>query len=147
MREVLTRLKAANIVLKPQKCNVCRHEVEYLGHIVGNGTLRTTKTNVDKIMNCKLPETITDVRSFCNMTGFYRKFIHKYAEIAKPLTEYMALPGKRKKVNLTPAAISAFNKLKECIVSEPVLTLPDFDKPFGMRTDASGYAIGLYYSS
>ena len=76
------------------------------------------------------------------MAGFYRKFIHKYAEIAKPLTVYMALLGKRKKVNLTPAAIDAFNKLKELIVSEPVLTLPDFDKPFGMRTDASGYAIG-----
>ena len=142
LREVLKRLKAANIVLKPEKCDVCQNEVEYLGHIVGNGVLRTTKHNVDKVKECKLPETITEVRSFCNLAGFYRRFIHKYADIAKPLTEYMSMTGKKKKVTLTEQAKHAFYTLKKAISEEPVLSLVDFDKPFGVRTDASGYAIG-----
>ena len=61
LRKVLKRLKAANIVLKPSKCDIARKEVEYLGHIVGNGQLKTTKHNVDKVLNCNIPETLTEV--------------------------------------------------------------------------------------
>ena len=53
-----------------------------------------------KIIEHKMPETITDVRAFCNMAGFYRKYIKDFARIAKPLTDLMALPGKRKKIVL-----------------------------------------------
>jgi ''chromo'' (CHRromatin Organisation MOdifier) domain./Reverse transcriptase (RNA-dependent DNA polymerase)./Integrase core domain. len=142
LREVLKRLRTANVVLKPEKCDLCQQEVEYLGHVVGNGVLKTCPRNVEKVKQCKLPQTLTQVRSFCNLAGYYRRFIHKYATIAKPLTDLMALKGKRVKIKLSDEAVKAFNTLKEAIVSEPVLALPDHTKPFGIRTDASGYAIG-----
>jgi hypothetical protein len=41
LREVLKRLRTANVVLKPEKCDLCQQEVEYLGHVVGNGVLKT----------------------------------------------------------------------------------------------------------
>ena len=100
VKEVLDQLKKANIVLKPGKCDICLPEVEYLGHIVGRRQLRPKKDTVQKIMETKMPGTITEVRSFCNLAGFYRRFIHKYTEIAKPLTELMALLGKKTKITL-----------------------------------------------
>ena len=142
LKEVFKRLKAANIVIKPEKCTVCQHEVEYLGHIVGNGQLKTIPYNVDKVRECKLPQTLTEVRAFCNLAGYFRKFIHKFTDIAKPLTELMSLPGEKKKITLSTEAITAFHTLKELICKEPVLALPDFSKPFIVRTDASQYAIG-----
>ncbi len=142
LREVFKRLKAANVVLKPEKCDFCQPEVEYLGHIIGNGKLKTMPRNIEKVKNCKPPETLTEVRAFCNLVGYYRKFIHKFAQIAKPLTELMSLPGKKKKITLSPEALKAFHTLKDLISQEPVLALPDFNKPFIVRTDASQYAIG-----
>ena len=142
LREVLRRLKAANIVIKPSKCNLCQSEVEYLGHIVGNGQLKTTQHNIEKVKSCELPKTLTEVRAFCNLAGYYRKFIKNYAEIAKPLTELMSQKGKKTRVTLSEEATAAFHKLKELVCEEPVLQLPDYEKPFILRTDASGYAIG-----
>ena len=133
------------MVLKPEKCDFCQHEVEYLGHIIGNGQLRTMPYNTTKVRECKPPETLTEVRAFCNLVGYYRKFIHKFADIAKPLTELMSLPGKKKKITLSPEALKAFHILKDLISKEPVLALPDFDKLFIIRTDAFQYAIGGDY--
>ena len=104
--------------------------------------LTPTQDNITKIQNQKLPETITDVRAFCNLAGFYRKYIKNFAKVAKPLTDMMAIPGKKKRVTLSKEAKDAFFELKELLNSRPVLHLPDFDKPFALRTDASKYAIG-----
>ena len=113
-----------------------------MGHIVGKGLLKPNPQNTEKVMQCRLLETLTEVRSFCNLAGFYRKFIHNFAKIAKPLTDLMGLPGKRKKIQLSDEAIKAFHTLKEAICSKPILNLPDMAKPFGIRTDSSDYAIG-----
>lgn len=37
----------------------------------------------------------------------------------------------------------AFSKLKEALTSQPVCVLPDLDKPFVLRTDASDYGLGV----
>ena len=142
LKDVLARLKKANIVLKPSKCSVAQQEIEYLGHIVGKGLLKPMISNTTKVKEAKIPQTLTEVRSFCNLAGFYRKFIPNFAKVAKPLTDLMGLPGKKKRVELSEDAIKAFNILKEAICAEPVLNLPDISKPFGLRTDASDYAIG-----
>ena len=47
-----------------------------------------------------MPTTNTEVRQFCNLAGFYRKFVHKYAHIAKPLTDLTGIPGKNIRVEL-----------------------------------------------
>ncbi len=142
LNQVLERLQKVNITIKPSKCFFCRSEVEYLGHIVGNNVQRPTEENVKKVLECKMPTTNTEIKQFCNMAGFYRKFIKHYAEKARPLTDLSNAQGKNVKVTLTKEAEKAFHKIKKAISKHPVLTLPDVTKPFGIRTDASDYAIG-----
>ena len=129
-----------NVVIKPAKCKVAKHEVKYLGNIIENGQVKSMQSYIDKVHEQKLLETITDVRAFYNMAGFYRKYIKNFAKIAKPLTD--SLPGKKKKIQLTLEAIKAFLELKEKLNESPVLVFPDFNKPFGLRTNASKYVIG-----
>lgn len=87
--------------------------------------------------------------------GYYRRFIKAYAEIAKPLTEMLRgefgrIPknlSKKTQLNFTEQQIRAFNQLKTCLTSDDVmLHYPDFDKPFELATDASGYALGAVLS-
>ena len=142
LEQVLERLKKVNITIKVSKCFFCRSEVEYLGQVVGNGMQRPTEYNVEKILQCKPPTTNTEAKQFCNLAGFYRRFIKNFADIAKPLTDLSGIPGKKVKIELSNEAMRAFEKIKEAIATYPILTLPDLDKPFGIRTDASDYAIG-----
>ena len=142
LNEVFKRLKQYNMVIKPDKCFLFKKEVEYLGHVVGRGQVKPAEHNIRKIKMAKIPTTLEEVRSFTMLASYYRKFIKGFAKIAQPLTEIMKLKGRKTKVSLNEAQIEAFNQLKEKLASEPVLQMPDFTKPFHVRTDASNYAIG-----
>ena len=142
LEEVFRRLKMCNVVIKPAKCKLVRKETLYLGHVVGNGCLKPDPDNIKAIKECPLPKTLQEVRSFTMLASYYRRFINKFADIAKPLTDMMKLKGKKVKVTLSEEAIQAVETLKGMLTSQPVLKMADFRKPFEVRTDASKYAIG-----
>ena len=49
---------------------------------------------------------------------------------------------KSEPVTLTPEALEAFQTLKDKCVQAPVLSFPDFKKPFLLETDVSGKGLG-----
>nr|KYP44278.1 Transposon Ty3-G Gag-Pol polyprotein [Cajanus cajan] len=71
--------------------------------------------------------------------SYYRRFILNYGKIAAPLTELLK---KEKAFKWTEETAVAFQKLKQALMSAPVLRLPDFKQPFTIETDASGGGIG-----
>jgi hypothetical protein len=151
VEEVLDRMRKFNVMAKPSKCKFCQTEVTYLGHRVGKGKLKMDTYNVEKILNMPMPGTLKEIRSFVCLVGYYRRFIKNFATISKPLTELQnkekcaklgKREGTRKKFELPEEAKEAVEILKRKITEAPVMALPDFKKPFGMRTDASQYAIG-----
>ena len=83
------------------------------------------------------------------MTGFYRRFIKGYARIAKPLNDILegeASKLKSESVTLPPDALEAFEQLKMCCMTAPVLAFADFTKPFRLETDASTDGLGAMLS-
>jgi hypothetical protein len=141
LEEVFKRLKQCNIVIKPSKCKLVRAETVYLGHVVGNGVLKPNPDNLKAIQDTPVPTTLQEIRSFTMMASYYRRFVEKFAHIAKPLTDYMKMKGKKVKVALSEEAVTAFHMLKEKLTHAPVLKLADMTKPFELRTNASKYAI------
>ena len=72
------------------------------------------------------------------MAGYYRKFVHDYGTIAAPLTALLKKEG----FCWTPDATVTFQALKAAVTSAPVLSLPDFDRPFVVECDASTHGFG-----
>ena len=93
--------------------------------------------------NFKIPKTAKQVKSFLGMANFHRKFAKDYALIASPLT---SLLKKNQKFTWTLECQQAFDRLKEGLVSAPILAFPTFDKPFILSIDASEYSNGSVLS-
>lgn len=73
-----------------------------------------------------VPETKKQVRSFLGLSGYYRKFIPNYAQIATPLTD-LTRKNSATHVKWTSACSEAFIALKQFLCSAPVLWSPDFE--------------------
>ena len=77
--------------------------------------------------------------------GHYRHFIKGFANIAAPLYDLTSGENKDKKLehlDLPPEAHEAFDYLKAVCLQAPILSFPDFSKPFLLETDASGKGLG-----
>ena len=102
------------------------------------------KTKV--IMIWSTPSTVTEVCSFLEFTNYYKRFIEKYAQVAKPF--FRLLWGenanrKSKHIVWTLQSEASFNKLKDLCTLAPILTYADFEKHSKMHTDACGIRLGV----
>ena len=145
IRAVLERLREAGLTAKPRKCQFAMSKCVYLGHVVGNGMVQPEESKVKAVKQFTTPVTKKEVRTFLGMTGYYRKFIEDYATVAAPLTD-LTRKNSPNRVKWTPVCEAAFQKLKNCLCSTPVLRSPDFDRTFIVQTDASNRGVGAVLS-
>ena len=132
-------LREHGLKLKPSKCEVFKSEINYLAHHVSQKGVLPSKKNLESIAQCPSPDMYTKVKSFMGLVGHYRHFIKGFAKIAAPLYDLTSGDNKDKKsdhVDLSPKAREAFNRLKAACLQAPILSFPDFNKPFRLETDA-----------
>ena len=82
------------------------------------------------------PKNVKEIKQFLGLTGYYRKFVPRFADISRPLT---TLTKKDKKFEWTLACQKSFDLLKETLCGEPVLKYADNSKPYTLYTDASKF--------
>ena len=138
-RRVLQRMKELDLHLKLKKCKFGVKEVDFLGLILRPGEIAMDPTKLSRIAEWPTPTKVKDVRSFLGFTNYYRRFIGDYSNIARPLID---LTKKNQEWKWSPSCQRAFNQLKEEFSKQPVLSLPDLNKPFTIATDASKDASG-----
>lgn len=131
-----------HFVLKLSKCFFAQLQVEYLGHMVSKRGVEPVASKVEAVLHWPTPHSSRAVRGFLGLAGFYRRFIRGYATIAAPLVKLTT----KDPFQWTPQAQSAFEDLKAALSSAPVLTLPNFQMPFTVETDASGVGMGAVLS-
>jgi hypothetical protein len=139
LEKIFIALDNAGLRLNKDKSHFIQEKVTFLGHTITADGNKPDLHNLQKIENYPPPKTVTQVREFLGLVGYYRSFIQDYSHHAEPLT---ALTRKKNKFSWKPAAQQAFEYLKQQILKEPILTRPDYTKPFILYTDASDYAIG-----
>lgn len=139
LREVAARLNAANLSINIQKSKFCVSEVPYLGYILSKNGLRPNPDRVEAIINFERPKSLRALRRYLGMCNYYRRFISNYSAVVYPLTDL--LKGKPKSVRWNDEAEKAFVQVKELLISAPILTNPDFNRPFSIHCDASDFAI------
>ena len=149
MRVVFDHLRQHGLKLKPSKCEVFKSEINYLAHHVSRKGVLPSKKNLESIAQCPPPDTYTKVKSFVGLVGHYRCFIKGFAKIAAPLYDLTSGDNKDKKsehVDLSPEAREAFDRLKAVCLQAPILSFPDFNKPFLLEMDTSGRGLGAVLS-
>lgn len=125
--------------MKLSKCSFAQQQLAYLGHIISGKGVATDPAKISAIVQWPVPSFVKELRSFLGLAGYYRKFVKHFAVLAKPLTSLL-----KKQVLLvwTQDHDTAFQLLKQALVSAPVLAMPDFSKTFCVETDASNCGVG-----
>ena len=136
---VLERFRNQNLHVKASKCSFGSDNVVYLGHSVSKYWIHTNPAKIKAIRGLAPPSTLEESRSFMGLARYYRRFIPCFATIASPLTE---LTKKGVEFVWTENTESAFQHLKTCLSSAPILAYPNFDNPFILQTDASDVRLG-----
>jgi len=134
LREVFERLRGAGLKLKPSKCALLQPEVKYLGHVVGRNGVATDPEKVRAIEDRVTPQDLTGLQAFLGLVGYYRQYIPDFAGIAQPLNRLTA-----KGVTWQRSLVKqqAFDRLKGCLLTAPVLAYPDPSLEYVLDMDAS----------
>jgi len=122
-----------------EKCTFFKTEVVLLGHILSTKGISPVPEKVKVIVNWLPPKNITQLKSFLGAIGYYRKFIEKFAQTAKPLFQLL-----KKDIPFfwSLECNLSFSELKLKLTVAPILVPPDYSKPFIIRTDASREGLG-----
>uniref|UniRef100_A0A0W0G0M3 Reverse transcriptase/retrotransposon-derived protein RNase H-like domain-containing protein n=1 Tax=Moniliophthora roreri TaxID=221103 RepID=A0A0W0G0M3_MONRR len=128
-----------DLYFKPEKCEFDISEVIFLGMVIQLDYIAMDPVKLVGIAEWEPPKTIKGVRAFLGFGNFYRKFIGKYTQLARPLHN---LTWKSQKFKWTMTCQIAFDLLKQKFLSEPILLMLDTDKPFIIEADASKWVTG-----
>ena len=101
--------------------------------------IRVDPVKIEAVVNWKPPRSVTEVRSFLSLAGYYRRFVKGFSVIASPLTKLL-----RKGVMFewSDKCQNSFEQLKKMMVEAPVLTQPTSGKEYTLYSDASGIGLG-----
>lgn len=148
LQQVFQRIRDYGLKLSPKKCSLLMKKVKYVGHIVSEHGVEPDPDKLAKVKNWPIPQNPEEVRQFLGFAGYYRKFIHDFSKIARPLLDIMATGKKSRSKKVDPKwrwekeQQTSFDLIKQKLTSPPVLGYPDFDKPFKLHTDACQTGLG-----
>lgn len=140
---VLASLREHGLIAKGAKCEFFRTEMEFLGFMVGRDGVSPVPGKVEAITEVAAPETVSHLRSFLGMVGFFRNHIPAFAEISAPLTDLLrGVQHGRQRLNWSLECEQAFTGLKDVLTSAPVLRHFDPSLRTAVHVDGSQNAIG-----
>ncbi|KAK3532190.1 hypothetical protein QTP86_009293 [Hemibagrus guttatus] len=144
VREVLARLQQYHLFVKLEKCEFHWTTVTFLGYVISPRGVEMDTNKFRAVTEWPAPATVRELQRFLGFANFYRRFIRNYSSVAAPLTSL--LRGKPKKLDWMDQARAAFQRLKDCFTTAPILCHPDPDRPFMVEVDASSSGLGAVFS-
>ena len=136
---ILHRLAESGFKLNARKCHFRKTRIECLGHILTQDGIQPHPSKIEAVKNKPRPRNVKEVQSFIGLCSYYRRFVHQFSKIAKPIVD---LVKKSSKFVWSNECDEAFYKLKEALIQAPILTHPDYEKCFYITTDGSLEGIG-----
>ena len=118
---VLERLLQTGLKLQPDKCEILKPELEYLGHLVTANEIKPNPNKLRAVTSFPTPRNPTQIKSFLGLTGYYRKFIRNFSKIAQPLTDLT-----KKNVTFNWKTRIRFPNVKRKTLWSICLTIPRF---------------------
>jgi len=136
---IFDRLERYTLKLKPTKCHLFQRKVKFLGHVVSGAGIECDPEKVAAIATWPTPTNISEVRTFCGLASYYRTFVQDFAKLAKPLHN---LTRKNATFVWSQECETAFQALKERLMTAPILVPPRDEGKYVLDTDTSDTALG-----
>ena len=143
LQQVFQCLRAANLKIKPSKCQLFRKSVRYLGHIVSAKGIEADPGKVAAVMQWPVPKGQKDLKQFLGFMSYYRRFVPNFSSIAAPLNK---LTEKNVAWVWGPHCEQAFKQLKQALTHPPILIFPRSDCTFLLDVDACATGVGAVLS-
>ena len=131
------------VKLKAKKCFLFQKETHYLGHVISSEGVKCDPAKIEAVRAWHPMKTTRQVKSFLGMVCYYNKFIKDFAEVSRPLYDLLV---KNRKFIWGEEQQAAFEKLKQALVSAPILAYPSSRGRYILDTDASNFAYGAVLS-
>ena len=142
LKKVFMRFREHNMKLKPRKCNFFKREVEFLGKLVSSEGIRISPDKVDAVKNWPIPTNAKQVMSYLEFMNYHRSHIRNFGELSASLYTL----SNAKKFVWNEEHQYSFDKLKDLVVSAPILAHPTPDGLSVLDTDASDNQIAASLS-
>jgi hypothetical protein len=127
-RILFERLRSSKVLAKGTKAKLFRTNVDFLGHVIGADGVAPQQKKVEAVANWPTPSSVSDIRAFLGLAGYYRKFIYHFSALATPLNgllkdnaEWKWEPNEEE---------TSFQQLKTALTTVPLLVLPDMGPPW-----------------
>ncbi len=137
-RNLLKICREKRVRLKGSKCHVGYDRIEVLGFIVTREGRKILPARTEAITNLPSPQNVTDLRSVIGQIGFVAEFIPDVQRTLRPLHDLITAD----EFHWGTAEQTAYDHLKDALVSDTVLVHPDLSRPWRLETDASLAGVG-----
>ena len=143
LEAVLQHLPEFGLRANMAKCVFFKERIEFCGYSVDRNGLHQNTDKVKAITEARRPTNVSQVKSFTGMVNYYHKFLPNIASVFFPLHE---LTQKGKKFHWSEGCQKAFDKAKQLVASNKLLTHYGPELPVVVQADASQYGLGAVMS-
>jgi len=141
LEKFLHAIKMSGFTLNLKKCTFALPEVKFVGQIIGSGYRRADSVKIQTMLDMAVPTDKKQVRQVLGFFSYFRDYIPNFSHIAEALTA-LTRKGKPEKILWGQSEQEAFDQLKDALAhaANTPLAIMDYNKPYNLYVDASGYA-------
>jgi hypothetical protein len=120
--------------LHASKCHFATDTARFLGLIFHQGSISPDPAKISIVQNFPCPNTTRRLKSFRDLTNWFRTFVRNYSKIFEPLKQLMKRDVRLK---WSEQCEHAFQTFKAALITKPILQLPQTGKPISLISDGS----------
>lgn len=138
VQSVLDLLRKHNLKVNVKKCRFAKKKISFLGYVISGNDIRCSPNKIKSIAEMPIPKDIKTLQQFIATCNFFRKLVPGFSIIASPLYRLLK---KNVKFQIGEAEMDSFMRLKSALISDPIIQMPNYQKPFFLWTDACDYGV------
>ena len=136
LEKIFRKLREYGLKMKREKCDFFKKHLQYPGNLVSEEGFEPLREKIKSIKNMPPPKTAKEVKQFLGLTGYYRKFVPRFTDLSRPLTN---LTRQSVEFQWTEKCQKSFDNLRGLLTKYPILQYPDPSKDYTLFTDASKF--------
>jgi hypothetical protein len=141
LRNILCRLREANLTVSVNKSEFLLKSITILGHRLEDGQIRPSEAHIENVLRIGPQTTKAGVRAILGLLGYHRHFIPSFAELTYDFTELLKKGQPETNIKWGNRHTEALEKVKLILTSKPVLVAPRHDKDYIIMSDATDKTI------